>query len=204
MEIITMINSISGVIREITPTAVVLATGPIGFDIQVPSSQSFNIGKTVTLYTHLHWNMEKGPNLYGFLSTIEKEVFLIITSCSGLGPRIALAALSDLGATGFLTAIQMGNEEMLNKVNGIGAKKAEQMIVQLKHKVAKLVTSGVDFGNAKQLISWHEVTQALESLNYSRMEINRTMNHLKKSTKETDISFDKLLRKALTCLSKQR
>ncbi len=198
-----MINYLTGSIKEIDGTYVILDIGTIGLAVSVPNAQSFKPGTKVTFYAYLHWNAEQGPSLYGFSSQLEKAVFVLVTSCSGIGPKIALAVLADLGASGFLQAVGMGNDQMLSKVSGIGTKKAEQIIVQLKHKVAKLIESGIDLGNAQELTHWHEVAQVLESLNYSRMEVNRAMSHLKKLPEQSNGSFDQLLRKALSFLSRQ-
>ncbi len=110
--------------------------------------------------------------------------------------------LNELGPQGFLDAIQMSNERALSKVSGIGIKKAEQMIVQLKHKVGQLIKSGIEISDAGHLAQWHMVTEALESLNYSRVEINQAMHHLKKEDMSGKQSFDYLLRQALSFLSK--
>ena len=199
---ISMINYLTGSIKEIHSQFIVVDIGNVGLAVAVPNAQVFKSGNKVTLYTHLHWNQEQGPSLYGFNSALEKAVFLLVISCSGIGPKIALAVLADLGATKFLQAVQTGNDSMLSKVTGIGAKKAEQIAVQLKHKVAKLIESGIDLGDVKDLTQWHEVVQVLESLHYSRMEVNRAMDHLKKLEDTSSVSFDMLLRKALTFLSK--
>ena len=67
---------------------------------------------------------------------------MLVIGCSGIGPKIALAVLAHLGAQGFVEVVSCGDERALSKVNGIGPKKAEQIIVQLKHKVSKLISSG--------------------------------------------------------------
>jgi len=93
---------------------------------------------------------------------------------------------------------------MLSKVNGIGKKKAEQIAVQLKHKVTALLETGTVIMGDEQLVSHvHDVMQALQSLNYSRPEITRAMDYLKKNSTIKNASFDHLLRQALSYLSKQ-
>jgi Holliday junction DNA helicase RuvA len=111
--------------------------------------------------------------------------------------------LADLGAHNFLQAIQTGDDKMLSKVSGIGAKKAEQIVVQLKHKVGQLIKSGIDLSGAEHVSEWHTVTQALESLNYSRGEVNNAMHYLQKNYGQANCSFDQLLRHALSYLTKQ-
>ncbi|MGB8367442.1 MAG: Holliday junction branch migration protein RuvA [Candidatus Babeliales bacterium] len=196
-----MVDYLNGSIKEIAEQSIIVDIGNIGIMVQVPSGFLFQIGKQVTVHTYLHWNQEQGPTMFGFTSVLDRHVFLIIISCTGIGPKIALAVLHDLSAKEFLSAVQTEDDSVLSKVNGIGTKKAEQMIVQLKHKVAKLITQGVELDDAQDLRQWHEISQALESLNYSRTEVSRAMNHLKKSHEQI-ASFDQLLRKALSFLAK--
>jgi len=104
----------------------------------------------------------------------------------------------------FLEIVQTVNQSALSKVTGIGAKKAEHIIVQLKGKVADVIKSGINLGSAQHLTEWHTVVQALESLNYSRTEITHAMSYVQQHASETQQrSFDQLLRQALSYLSKQ-
>ena len=151
----------------------------------------------------MHWNQENGPTLYGFNTSLEKTVFLLITSCSGIGPKIAMALLAQLGAAPFLEAVQTANESALSAVSGIGAKKAEQIIVHLKHKVAKLVESGINLGATPLLEERHYIGQVLKSLNYSRQEISAALNYLNDQHPTSTLAFDQLMRQALAFLSKR-
>ena len=145
-----MVDYFIGVVKEARDQEIVLDLGMIGLSLQVPSAQFFAIGSSSTVYSYLHWNAENGPTLFGFALPLDRSIFRVIISCSGIGPKIALAVLADLGAQGFLHAISVGDDQMLSKVNGIGKKKAEQIIVQLKHKVATLIESGtVDASDIK-------------------------------------------------------
>lgn len=199
-----MISHITGIITNTTDKQVLVDTGIFGLCVQVPNGVQYPLNKPATLYIHMHWNQEQGPSLYGFSTQLEKTVFLLLTSCSGIGPKIGLAVLADLGPERFLETVQTINHSALSKVNGIGTKKAEQIIVQLKGKVADLIKSGVNLGNAQHLTEWNTVMQALESLNYSRSEITHAMNYIQQQSSEPQQrSFDQLLRQALSYLSKQ-
>lgn len=198
-----MIGMLNGKVVAVHKQSVLLMSGSIGFEIAVPNPTMVQIGQDLSLHTYLQWSADQGPSLYGFASHAEKSVFLIIISCSGIGPKIGLAVLADLGVGGFLEAIHSGNDKMLSKVSGIGPKKAEQMIVQLKHKVGQLEDLGVMAEPNSALSQWSTVAQALESLNYSRTEISRAMHHIKSSPATTQPTFDVLMRQALSFLSKQ-
>lgn len=200
-----MIDTIKGTVVALRTKMVSLhATGSgIGFAITVPQEASYVIGKEVTLYIHLHWNQEQGPTLYGFSTQLERTVFNLIISCSGIGPKIGLASLECLGAAGSLEAIGQENSSVLSKVPGIGKKKAEQMIVHLKDKVADLIESGVEVSVDNGALQWQQITQVLTSLNYSRPEISGALQHVKNS-ELTDAPFDHQLRVALSFLAKVR
>jgi len=200
-----MISLLHGIIKKIKDQLIVLDCGPIGFDIQVANSALFKIDQTIDLFIYTHWNQEQGPSLFGFQAELDRQVFQLIISCSGIGPKIGLAILNQLGASTFLQAVQTGNEKALSNVSGIGAKKAEQMIVHLRHKVKKLFSSGMvcDKQAAHAGQQWNDIINALESLHYSRGEINKAMKHLSQEHKEQAIPFEQLMRKALAFLSNQ-
>lgn len=198
-----MLSTISGMVTASEAGLVTVDTGHLGFTINVPSTVQSIVDKNIKLFVYMHWNQEQGPSLYGFDKELDKMVFLLIISCSGIGPKIALAILSQMGGSAFIQAISQGNHDALSSISGIGEKKAEQMIVQLKHKVSKLLKSGVEFDNAEHVMDFHNVTQVLTSLNYSRSEINNTINWLHEQNKGAAVPFDKLVRQALSFLAKK-
>lgn len=193
-----------GTVVHVADQEIVLEVGGvIGLTLQVASSRIFEVGSVCKIYTYLHWNEQTGPTLFGFQSVVDRSVFCTIIGCSGIGPKIALAILAQLGAHGFLQAITASDEQMLSSVSGIGKKKAEQIIVALKDKVAALIASGIDLGDIQLSSHFHDVSQTLLSLNYSRSEVGRAMDYLKKNSKKGQESFDYLLRNALSYLAKQ-
>lgn len=198
-----MVDYLVGTVVEVQEQEIVLDLGVIGITVFVPSGRSFVQGSAIKIYSHLHWHAENGPSLFGFNDVLDRSVFRIVTSCSGIGPKIALAILADLGSRAFLHAISMGNDQELSKVSGIGKKKAEQIAVQLKHKVAALLETGVALGDVQEISHIHDVSQALQSLNYSRQEISRAMEYMRKSGSMSGVPFDILLRQALSYLAKQ-
>lgn len=198
-----MVDYLVGTIKDVHEQEIVLDIGTMGIALQVANEHTFEMHHPIKIYSYMHWHAENGPNLFGFNTVIERSIFKIIISCSGIGPKIALAILADLGAENFLQAITTGDDQALSKVNGIGKKKAEQIIVQLKHKVARLLESGtVDISQWSDISHYNDVSLALQSLNYSRIEIGRAMEHVKKSGAGNTVTFDVLLRQALSYLSK--
>ncbi len=197
-----MIQTISGTIVALKKQAIGLSVGPIGIECAVPDESIFTIGSSKTIYTYVHWNQEQGPSLFGFNEEIDRTVFILIISCSGIGPRLGLAALAELGAHGFIEAVQTSNERLLSSISGIGGKKAEQIIVHLKHKVQKLIDSGLHINESNQT-HLATVSEALKALNYSRTEVQKALEYVRAQKKEGSHSFDQLMRYALAYLSKQ-
>lgn len=200
---VSMLSTISGVVIASEAGSVTIDTGHLGFTVNVPSTVQSIVDAKTKLFVYMHWNQEQGPSLYGFEKELDKTVFLLIISCSGIGPKIGLAILSQMGGSAFIQAIQQGNQDALSSISGIGEKKAEQMIVQLKHKVSKLLKSGVELEDGQQVMDMHNVTQVLSSLNYSRSEINNAVGWLHEQNKGVMVPFDKLVRQALSFLSKK-
>lgn len=198
-----MISYLEGSIKSVDGSILVIKAGSIGYAVQVPVAAQFIAGDSVELHIQMHWHQENGPQLFGFDSELAKQIFNLVISCSGLGPKIALALLADLGPERFLDAIGSGDERALSSVTGIGAKKAEQMIVQLKHKVSKLLESGIKIEGAHVAQRWQTISEVLTSLNYSKQEISGAIRYLSENSTNTQASFDQLMRNALSFLAKR-
>ena len=200
-----MFSFLEGKVVSLSNQSVTLQTGGMGFEVQTATPENFQKNTDTKILTYLHWNQDNGPSLYGFASDLEKKVFLLVISCSGMGPKIGLAVLSQLQPGDFLAAVQEGNDKALSAVSGIGPKKAEQMVVQLRSKVAKLLDEGlvVADSGAVALEQWKNVTQVLKSLNYSRPEIDAALAHLRKDHGGSNASFDELIRAGLSFLAKR-
>ena len=197
-----MIATISGIITAIDEQNVVIQQAGIGFELYVATPSSFSINQQVTIQTYLHWNQENGPTLYGFNSVVEKTVFLLIISCSGIGPKIGLAVLNHLDPATFLQAIVEENIKVLSSISGIGAKKAEQICVALKHKVAKFLKDQPDLtASSTSLSTWKDLTDTLSSLGYTPSEIKSATNFLKDNNVDSTTPFSNVLRKSLAFLS---
>ncbi len=174
----------------------------IGFAVHVVDVAAFIINEEVELYIHMHWNKEQGPSLYGFRSLEEKELFILIIGCSGIGPKMALTILSQTDANAFIGAIQTGDIKALSQLKGVGAKKAEQMVIQLKNKVAAFITSyAISLVGMTQYLG--QLSEVLQSLNYSRLEIQQVLAYMRAQECESKPSFDQVMRQALSFLAKK-
>lgn len=199
-----MIYSISGVISHIFDTKVIIQNqqSSLGFEVICPQTKTFTLQDTVTLYTHLHWSPEQGPSLYGFIQRIEKEVFLLLIGCSGIGPKLAITVLENISASDLLNVIHQENVASISSIKGIGTKKAEQLILQLKDKAPKIMQQHPTTA-IPAISTWIDLQQTLTSLNYSPLEIKQTTSILKEQTIGQTVTFELLLRKALLLLAKK-
>ena len=201
-----MINRLNGTVIESSDNFLTLDVNGVGYGIAVARMSSYEVGKSATIHTALQWNQETGPALYGFATPSERSLFLLITSCSGIGPKIGLAILGSMTPAQFIAVVQRADQDALSAINGIGPKKAEQMIMHLKHKVTKLVDSNaLDLPGEPSGASTarQEIAQVLKSLNYSKQEISGALHYLNENYKAPNMPFDQLMRHALGFLAKR-
>ncbi|QQR49793.1 Holliday junction branch migration protein RuvA [bacterium] len=197
-----MIDYLIGRVEEVSEKSITLDMKGIGMTINVPQAHNIDTNKDIHVFTYLHWNQEQGPTIFGFLSKLDRKVFLLIIDCPKIGPGIALNILSQLSSNQFLEAVSTNDEKTLSSISGIGAKKAEQIIVHLKHKVQKLLLSHeIAFEEQTSFVQWQQVNEVLGSLHYSKPEIAKAMNYLTEKYKGQNGTLDQLIRSALSYLS---
>lgn len=202
-----MIDSLEGTIKAITGKTITLLVGGVGYAITLPRAQSYTCNTQASFHTYIHWNQEKGPSLFGFDTILERTIFLLIIDCPKMGPQLALSILDSISTSQFLEAITSRNEKLLSSLNGIGEKKAEQLITHLHHKVAKLISQGAlpQETDEKQqdFMQWQHISDVLKAFNYTQTEINKVISHLSEQYAGQDKSLDQLIRAALSFLSKK-
>ncbi len=132
-----MIASVSGEVLVKTPAEVVVEAAGVGYSLNV-SGHTLEavprVGSRATLLTELVVR-EDSMQLYGFATAEEREVFALLTSVSGVGPKVALAVLSGLSVPEVETALVAGDHQKFQKIPGIGKRTAERLIVELKDKI---------------------------------------------------------------------
>jgi len=200
---IFMLYSLTGTIIHIKENKIVLQYSGLCFELFCPQAASLLLNQETTLLTYLHWNQEQGPTLFGFKDILDKEVFLSIIDCSGIGPKLGVAILETMNAQDFLQIIAQEDSKALSSIKGLGSKKAEQLILHLKGKVEKIVSKHPITEKNKAIAAFSDLHQTLTSLNYSPTEIKQTTTILRQETAGKDIPFDLLLRKALILLAKK-
>ena len=132
-----MIAYLNGILAEKDITRVVVECGGVGYEVFIPLSTFDRLpaaGEGVKIFTY-HCVREDAQLLYGFATEREREMFELVTTVSGVGPKIALAVLSGLTIGDLQLAIAEGNAKRLASVKGIGKKTAERIVIDLKDKV---------------------------------------------------------------------
>lgn len=195
-----MITFIEGIIAEKHPTRIVINVNGIGYEILIPLSSHDRLpseGEQTRILTHFHVR-EDAQVLYGFLSEQEREMFLMLLSISGIGPKIALSALSGLTPSNMRTAILEGDVKRLSSISGIGKKMAERMVVELKDKFKGSTNLGALFDDGSpsaEQSSLRDATSALVALGYKQEAAEKM---LEKIPNRNELSVEDLVRKSLT------
>lgn len=168
-----MIGFIRGDIEAIYEDKIVIDTGSIGYNVYVPASviDRIKIGDEVTMYTYLSVR-EDAMNLFGFLSRDDLDMYKMLISVNGIGPKAALSILSYLSINDLKYAIVSGDASTISKANGIGKKTAEKIILELKDKIDSISGSRDDVVSidTSESSNINEAVLALESLGYSKVE----------------------------------
>ena len=204
-----MIAFLKGTVHSVQDKSITLLVGGVGYAVLTPKPETLMTQTEVELSIYSHWNQDRGPTLYGFSQELDKTLFLMIIECQKIGPSIGLQILSQLDAITCLEIIAAQNSKALSNLHGIGPKKAEGIIQELKEKATKLLASGkVELthtgttGNSASR-ALPEVSEALLSLGYSKQEISQTLSYLAQNSTGQS-SFDQLLRMGLGFISKNK
>lgn len=194
-----MIASLRGLVSSTTPTSIVIVVGGLGMRAEVTGdcAARARIGDELELQTQLVVR-EDALTLYGFTTEHERELFNLLTTVSGVGPKLALSILSALSPERLAQAIRENDEKALTGVSGVGAKTAKLILVSLQEKVASFgLTSKLDSGNdVASDIEHTTVVQALISLGWSEtaaQEALRAAIHAGADTDESSLLKASLL-----------
>ncbi|MDR0996808.1 MAG: Holliday junction branch migration protein RuvA [Zoogloeaceae bacterium] len=193
-----MIGRLSGILIEKNPPQILVDAGGVGYELDVPMSTFYDLpatGEPVVLRIH-HAVREDGQFLYGFFTEGERTLFRQLIRISGIGAKIALAALSGLSLAEFSAAIARQEAGRLIKIPGIGKKTAERILLELK---GKLPTTGADAQPGETTVARAEddVVSALVALGYADKEARAAQAKL-----PADLPTPEAIRQALKLLAK--
>lgn len=170
-----MIAFIKGILAQTRPGIVVLEAGGLGYEINVPSGVFGSlpgIGETVLLHTYLQVK-EDGVSLFGFLKKDDLDMFRMLITVNGIGPKAALSVLSAATADQLRFAVLAEDMKAIEKIPGIGKKTAGKLILELKDKLRledafeqKLVSDQEETGAGGMGEAAREAVEALAALGY--------------------------------------
>jgi Holliday junction DNA helicase RuvA len=134
-----MIHFLNGILSEVTDESVVVEAGGVGYQVYVPlsvQSQLPELGEPVKVYTY-HYIREDQQALFGFLRTEDRQLFSVLITVSGVGPKVGVKFFSALHANQVVGAIVGEDIALLTSVPGVGKKLAERIVIELKDKLPK-------------------------------------------------------------------
>lgn len=172
-----MIYCLNGTVVKKNMDSVVISCGGVGYLAQVPTNVSAAlppVGKEATLYTVMNVT-ENDVSLFGFASEAQKSCFEMLTSVSGVGPKVGIALLNALEPDRIALAISAGDHKALTAANGVGPKLAQRITLELKDKVGKGLVDGVTLSDvsaaaAAPAAGASQAIAALVSLGYSQSD----------------------------------
>ena len=200
-----MFYSLTGKLIHKSEQSVAISCGGVGFKCfttRTTLSKLAGFSGEVTLFTHLNVR-EDALDLFGFFTEEELEAFKLLIGVSGVGPKAALAILSELSPDAFAVAVASGDAKAITAANGVGPKLAQRVIMELKDKIAgasfiseesSAVSGAVSAVN--NMSNTAEAIAALTSLGYSQTEASVAVSKL-----SPDMSVEDLIKNALKTMT---
>ena len=204
-----MITHLSGTLIEKELNRAVIDVHGVGYEVNIPMSTYDHLpraGEPTLLKTILHVR-EDIMQLYGFYSNEERQLFQLVCSVSGIGPKIGLSILSSISVKNFCANVINKDVKAIAKVNGIGKRTAERLVVELVdkiHKVAPAVAiSGIGDGDDVPMglsEAAEDAVNGLVTLGVKADAARKAVHNIIEDSNE-ELSADKLIRMALTAIN---
>jgi Holliday junction DNA helicase RuvA len=196
-----MIGYLTGTILSKKPTQILLDVGGVGYLLNISISTFDKLpgdSETVSLHTYLVVR-EDVLDLYGFFTKAEKDMFELLISINGVGPKSAQSILSGIELDDLTEALKTGNLARIIAIPGIGRKTGERMIVELRDRIGSLAGGAGSFDDRKHSVHSDAVT-ALTNLGYNRKVAERTIRSIQKAN--SSMAIEELIKSALSILTK--
>ncbi len=187
-----MIYSLNGKLTYSDPTTAVVECGGVGYGCRVTYNtlqRLPDIGQNVLLYTYLNVR-EDAVDLFGFYEKEELECFKLLITVNGVGPKAAIAILSELSPNSLRVAISQSDTKTITRAQGVGPKMAQRIVLELKDKVGVAISdeddNGVSVSSGSSSDSKNEAVSALVALGYSQSEAQKAISNcdLSKDTEQ--------------------
>ena len=195
-----MIGYLTGKILSKKPTQIMLDVGGVGYIVNISVNTFEKLpekDEAVSLFTHLSVK-EDAMDLYGFSSLPEKEIFQLLISVSGVGPKLGQSILSGIQIDDLYEAIQSGNTQRMIAIPGVGRKTAERLILELRDKLEKVEIFDGSTPDGSMKIKNDAVT-ALVNLGYNRKTAEKAIREILDENKS--VSIEDLVKDSLKILN---
>ena len=205
-----MIAHLSGTLLAKHATSVIVDVGGVGYEVTIPVTTFYDLGEAgepvrLQIYTHVR---EEALQLFGFRTLRERELFTLLISVSGIGPKSAVAMLSGMSADEIVTAIRQSNFARITSIPGVGRKTAERLVIELRDKMAALsgpaleeqTAAGGAAGAQSEDALREDTLAALLQLSFPKPAAEKTIASAMQEG--GDLSVETLLRRSLRQLSK--
>lgn len=200
-----MIAHLSGLLLRKTTESLIIDAGGIGYEVSVPLSTFYTLPDkdervSLHIYTHVR---EDALVLFGFHTKLEKDIFIMLISVSGIGPKLSINILSGIGPQELLEAIACGDAVRLQAIPGVGKKTAERIALELKDRASKVLDREeisppqIPEEEDRRLID--DALSALLNLGYSAKLAKQAIE--KAQSAVTEITLEGLIREALRILA---
>ncbi|WP_111709032.1 Holliday junction branch migration protein RuvA [Lutibacter citreus] len=191
-----MITHLKGKLVEKNPTYAVVEVNGVGYllHISLNTFSKLSDSENVFLYTHFYVK-EDSHTLFGFIDKVEREIFRLLISVSGVGPSIARTMLSSMDTIEIQQAIASGNVAVIQSVKGIGAKTAQRVIIDLKDKISKTIVVDGEISTFQSNTSRDEALTALEVLGFNKKLSEKVLDKI--LLEDSAASVEVLIKKAL-------
>ena len=200
-----MIAFLRGTILDKQPNLIIVDVQGVGYEVHVPLSTYYELGDdgvevALKIYTHVR---DDALQLYGFLTSLEQQLFERLIGISGIGPKLAVAILSGIEPRDLVTAVQRADVARLTGVPGIGRKTAERIVLELKDRLTHLAVPDVDrvatVAAGDRLRD--DLLSALQNLGYHRPLAEKAVESALAATSTP--TFEQALKAALRELMRQ-
>ena len=197
-----MIYQVSGNLIAKHKDFVVIEVSGIGLKITCTANtiNTISLKQKILLHTYLHVR-EDALDLYGFYSTLEREVFLLLIGISGIGPKLAITILSGILPDELKDKIISGDIASLTSIPGVGAKTAKRIIVELKDKFTKIEEDSLGFSDKLNSKLYDDALNALVSLGYSSQQSKQVLDHIANGKDDNKQNIETIIKTALKRLN---
>ncbi len=200
-----MIAQLKGILDSKTPAEIVVDVGGVGYLLSIPLSTYYDLpeaGSGVKLLAHTHVR-EDTLQIFGFLTSPERDLFRLLISVSKVGPKLALAILSGLDTGALFSALRSGDVARLTGIVGVGKKTAERISLELKDKIPESAVDSQAPARAGDAIleecRYKDALTALVHLGYKRHEVKEVIQGL--ASEDEKRTVEDLIRESLRLLS---